>query len=256
MKMNAVAASQLWPIAGLQKLKKVGHITPSSNTALEPLTALMNRGFESAITHHFARIVVRQLKLNETSAAQFDLAPMLDAARLLADAPLDAQVWNGTSASWLGLENDQRLAEEIERQTGIAASTTTLAYYEAYKLLGVSRVALAVPYTDDLTQKIIAEYARHAVEVPSYAILDKFQNTEIGNTPLDDVVALIRRADSPQTQCISVVCTNLPAASLVGELEAELGKPILCSIALTYWKGCRLAGADSRRPEWGMLLDS
>ena len=247
--------TNLWPITGLETLKKVGHITPSSNTALEPLTALMNRGFEDRITHHFARIVVRQLKLTATSAAQFDLEPMLDAAKLLADAPLDAQVWNGTSASWLGLENDQRLADAIEAQTGIAASTTTLAYHEAYRLLGVSRVALAVPYTDDLTRKIIAEYARHGLDVPSYAILDKFQNTEIGNTPLDEIVNLVRRADSAQAQCISVVCTNLPAASLVSELERELGKPVLCSIAVTYWKGCRLAGAHSKRPDWGMLLN-
>jgi maleate isomerase len=154
-------------------LKKIGHITPSSNTALEPITALMNRGFEHEVSHHFDRIRVRRLELNGESAMQFDLESMLNSAKLLADAPLDAIVWNGTSASWLGVANDQRLVDAISRETGVAATTTTLAYYEAYKLLDVKRIALAVPYTDDLTRQIAEEYARRSLSVPLRAAVEK-----------------------------------------------------------------------------------
>lgn len=246
----------MWNVKNLKPIKKIGHITPSSNTALEPLTALMNRGFEDQISHHFDRITVRRLELNETSASQFDLSPMLASAKLLADAPLDAIVWNGTSASWLGYDNDRRLADAIAGETGIPASTTTMAYHEAYRALGATRVALAVPYTDDLTQKIIAEYARHNISVPSYAILDKSVNTEIGNTSFDDIRTLLRESDSREADCISILCTNLPGTSLVAEMEKELGKPILDSISVTYWAGCRLAGAPTIRQGWGHLLES
>jgi maleate isomerase len=233
---------------------RIGHITPSSNTALEPLTYAMNAPFAHRLTHHFSRIAVTHLALSDTSEAQFQPEPMLAAARLLADAPLDAIVWNGTSASWRGLRNDIALCDAITKETGIPASTTTIAFYRAFRENGWKRIALAVPYTEDITREIATEYGRQGFPVVGSAHLGLRENVQIGATEPEPIRKLLRDAALSKPDCIAVVCTNFNATELVEEMEAELGIPIVDSIAVTFWEACRLAGVETTIGGWGKLL--
>lgn len=241
-------------VSTLRDLRKIGHITPSSNTALEPLTALMNAPLADRISHHFSRVQVRRMNLSADSASQFDTAPMLAAAKLLADAPLDGLVWNGTSASWLGRARDVELCRQITDATGIAASTSTLAFMELFEAMGWSKIALAVPYEEDLTSRICDNYAREGFDIVGRAALGTCVNIEVGNTPYDRIRDILRASDHDSADCIAVVCTNWPATHLVEELEAELGKPIIDSISLTWWKSCMMAGIRPDLQGWGQLV--
>src|SRR5205823_5953994 len=80
-------------------------------------------------------------------------------------------------------------------------------------------------------------------------------NTAFADVPQDEIRDLIRRADAPDAEAIAVICTNFPAAWLVAELEAELGKPVFDSTLLAGWGGLRLAGAPRRIPGWGRLFE-
>ena len=86
---------------------RLGMLTPSSNTVLEPATYALLDGV-AGITAHFQRLRVLSITLDGGSTGQFDPAPMVAAAEMLADAKVHAICWNGTSGSWLGLEADQR----------------------------------------------------------------------------------------------------------------------------------------------------
>lgn len=237
-----------------EKIARIGHITPSSNTALEPLTYAMNRPLDGRVAHHFSRIRVTHLALSGSSEAQFQLDTMVGAAKLLADAPLDAIVWNGTSASWRGLSNDEALCAAITEATGIKASTSTIAFYKAFREKGWKTVALAVPYTEDITKQIAAEYTKQGFPVVGTAHLGIRENVEIGATGPEPIRALLREAAESKPDCIAVVCTNFNATDLVEEMEAELGIPIVDSIVVTFWEACRLAGVDPVVPGWGRLL--
>src|ERR1700751_1636854 len=97
---------------------RLGMLTPSSNTALEPITCAMlaNAGHMSA---HFSRFKVTEIALSESALRQFDAGEILRAAELLAHARVDVIAWNGTSASWLGFDRHERLCEEIRASTRI-----------------------------------------------------------------------------------------------------------------------------------------
>jgi maleate isomerase len=97
-------------------------------------------------------------------------------------------------------------------------------------------------------------YGNLGINVVSHASLKQSVNVDIGNNLLDDIRKLLRAANSPEADCIAVVCTNLPATLLVEEMERELGKPIIDSIAVTFWKACMLAGIDPTMPDWGALM--
>lgn len=70
---------------------RIGMLTPSSNTALEPITAAM-LALLPDVSADFARFRVTEISLGEQALRQFHIAPLLEAARLLADARVDVIV--------------------------------------------------------------------------------------------------------------------------------------------------------------------
>src|SRR5690606_20399590 len=124
--------------------RRIGMLTPSSNTVLEPVSSAMVARLDE-VSLHFARFRVLEISLSEAALGQFDTTPMLTAAELLADAKVDAICWNGTSAGWLGLEADRRLCAQIEDRTGIPATSAVLSLVELCRRAAVTRYGLVSP---------------------------------------------------------------------------------------------------------------
>src|SRR5262244_2033918 len=141
---------------------RLGRLTPSSNTALEPITYAMLAGITD-VSAHFSRFKVTEIALSETALRQFDDSEILRAAELLAHARVDVIAWNGTSASWLGFDRDERLCEQITASTGIKACTTVLAYRSLFRRLGAAHVGLVTPYRRDVQERIIANWNAEGV---------------------------------------------------------------------------------------------
>src|ERR1700677_1815641 len=76
------AAAMIGPI-------RLGMLTPSSNTTLEPITAAMLTALPQ-VSAHFSRFRVTEIALTSDALAQFDDRPILAAAELLAHAKVDA----------------------------------------------------------------------------------------------------------------------------------------------------------------------
>jgi maleate isomerase len=234
---------------------RLGMLTPSSNTVLEPVTQAMLAGLPN-VSVHFGRFRVTEIALTREALSQFDQAPILEAAALLSHAKVDVIAWNGTSSSWLGFEEDERLCDRITAATGIPATTSMLAMNEILGRIGARRLGLVTPYTGDVQAKIIANYATHGLTCPAErhcGIRDNFAFAEVPQPTLD---AMLRAVAAEGVDAIGVVCTNLRAAPLVAALEAETGTPILDSIATAVWKSLALAGVDPRDVRgWGRLFD-
>ena len=143
--------------------RRIGMLTPSSNTVLEPMATEILRGLPQASVH-FSRLRVTQISLEDAALQQFNLDAHLCAARLLADARVDVIGWNGTSASWTGFEGDERLCAEIERTHDVAATTAVLAINELLEILEVRRFALVSPYIGAVQRRIIETYGRAGYE--------------------------------------------------------------------------------------------
>ena len=143
----------------MQAPVRLGMLTPSSNTVLEPVTTRMLAGL-SNVTVHFSRFKVTEIALSDQALGQFDHSEILRAAELLAQAKVDVIAWNGTSASWLGFDRDEQLCERIRAATGISACTSVLAFREIFDRTGLRRIGLVSPYRDDVQAKIIANWNR------------------------------------------------------------------------------------------------
>ncbi|THF81313.1 maleate cis-trans isomerase family protein [Cohnella fermenti] len=237
-------------------MARIGMLTPSSNTVLEPVTCRIMQELPG-VTAHFSRIRVTQISLDASSDGQFAASPMLEAAHLLADAKVEALVWNGTSGSWLGLEHDCALCESMERQTGIRATTSALAMKRSYELLGVRRLALVTPYTDDVNGKIAEGCRSFGIECVASLGFGLTVNEQFAGVTEGEIAAMIdmavRRANP---DAVAVVCTNMNAAELAARKEWEYGIPILDSVSVTAWESLRMLGLDTSplAGRWGRIF--
>lgn len=232
---------------------RIGMITPSSNTCLEPMTYRI-LGDREDVTVHSTRIPVTRIALDSRSDKQFDVAGMRSAADLLATADVDAIAWNGTSGSWLGADHDLAVAEEITGATGVTATTSTLAYLDAFQRFGLRRIGLLTPYTLDVNERVAAAYASFGVEVTGSVALGLVDNESFARVPPEELLPGSRSLAAAAPDALVYLCTNLYGAVVAQQVEQETGVPVLDSVAITLWKCLDLAGANLLDERWGRLL--
>jgi maleate isomerase len=233
----------------------LGMLTPSSNTALEPLTSAMLSGLPE-VSAHFGRFRVTEISLQPQALGQFDMAPILEAARLLADAHVDVIAWNGTSSGWLGFETDVALCRRIEQETGVRCCTSVLALNEIMEKTQRKRFGLVTPYLDDVQAAIVANYARSGFECVAERHLNRSVNFSFSEVEPSQIVQMAHEAAEARPQCLTTFCTNLRAAQLAPTLEAALGIPVYDTVSTAVWKSLRLCGVDTRRVKgWGSLFN-
>ncbi len=233
----------------------IGVLTPSSNTALEPLTSAMLQGLPE-VSAHFSRFRVTQIALHAQALGQFETEPILQAARLLADAKVDVIAWSGTSSGWLGFEADLALCEAVEQSTGIPCCTSVLALNEVMQSQGIQRFGLVTPYLDDVQAAIVSQYKDHGLSCVAERHLGQQNNFGFSEVTPDHLTEMVHTVAQARPSCITTFCTNLRAAHLVPTWEAELGIPIYDTVSTAVWKALRLCGVDTRRVRgWGSLFN-
>ena len=234
--------------------RRLGMLTPSSNTVLEPVTTAMLAGLPE-VTAHFSRFPVTEIALSPAALGQFDDSAILRAAELLAHAKVDVIGWNGTSAGWLGFDADHRLCRRITEATGIAATTSMLALNELLAALGARSMGLVTPYRDDVQALIIANYAGLGIACPAEMHLGLQDNFSFSDVTEARILAMARAVAAAGPDVIAIVCTNMRGGPVAARLEAELGLPVLDTVATVVWKALAIAGVDPARVTgWGRLF--
>jgi len=233
---------------------RLGMLTPSSNTVLEPITSAIVSGLPE-VSAHFSRFTVTEISLGDRALGQFDIEKIIQAARLLADARVDVIGWNGTSSGWLGFDRDERLCREITGATGIPATTSVLALNEILAAKGAREFAIVSPYLEKVQQRIVENYASSGFCVVAERHLELHVNYSFAEVTEDQIRSMAREVAKAQPKAITTYCTNLKAAHLATELECELGIPLYDSISTVVWKSLKIAGVDTRRIHgWGSLF--
>ena len=62
-----------------EKLIRLGMLTPSSNTVLEPITSEIISNYDN-ISVHFGRLKVVEISLKDFALDQFNIVPFMEAA--------------------------------------------------------------------------------------------------------------------------------------------------------------------------------
>lgn len=168
---------------------------------------------------------------------------------------VDSVVWACTSGSFVfGREGARVQADAIADRLGVPGSSTSFAFVHAIEALGLSRVAIAATYPDDVAQAFASFLAEFGIEVTSVGAEDIITAAEVGTFGPERVRRFVASGDHPDAEVVLVPDTALHSVDVVDQLEADLGKPVLTANQVTMWEALRLAGADTTADGPGALF--
>ena len=171
-----------------------------------------------------------------------------EAALELADAGVSAITVACTSATLLhGAGFDASVSGRVSEASGVPATTTATAVRRALRAVNASRVSVGTPYDDRINARERAFLESEGISVQRIVGLSKRYDREIGELTLDDIRHLAHAAWEPGSDVLFLSCTNLPALTMIGQLEADFGHPVVTSNSATIWDLLRMGGCPPAR---------
>jgi maleate cis-trans isomerase len=184
-----------------------------------------------------------------------DTRRLLDGAAELKRIGVDAAMWACTSGSFVfGLEGAREQAAVVERFLGVPVSSTSLAFVEACRALGLRRVAIAATYPEDvagLFRQLLADSGIATVQLGALGIIT---GVEVGTVSRERALAHARNYDHPDAEAVLLPDTALHTVDFLDDLEQAVGKTVLTANQVTVWHALRLAGHAAPQPGLGRLF--
>jgi len=235
--------------AGRHPRAKIGYVLlATEQTVQDDVLALRPAG----VGVHFARVAIPDSITNATLAAQVDL--LADAAAtLLPDGSLDVVCYACTSGSLV--IGEQRVFTELRRGApGAQATSLITGVLRALRALAVKRVVVATPYLDEINAREAAYMEQAGFQVLDIQGLNLERDSDMVRVAPEYIAEFAASIDRPDADAVFVSCGALRTLDVVDELEARLGKPVICSNQAMIWDCLRLAGIDDKVSGYGRLL--
>lgn len=180
---------------------------------------------------------------------------LTDGAKRLRPLGVDAAVWACTSGSFVfGWDGATEQVAGVESAAGVPASSTSFAFVNAVRHLGLRRVAVAATYPADVAERF-ASFLDHAgAEVVALSCRGIITAAEVGTLGRDDVLGFVAANDHPDAEAVLVPDTALHSVAWLDELEDRVGKPVLTANQVSVWEGLRIAGDRAPRTGLGTLF--
>jgi maleate isomerase len=176
------------------------------------------------------------------------------AALILPNDDLDVVAYGCTSgAMTIGPE---RVAELVRQaKPGAAVTNPISAGLTGLKALGARRIAVITPYIDEINAPLAAFIEAEGFDIVACASFKQETDPEICRvTPVSIGKAALEVGAAPDAEALFISCTGMRASGIIGELERELGKPVVASNQALSWHALRLAGLDDRVEGYGKLM--
>lgn len=231
---------------------KIGLIYMASSVVMEPeFHAMAPEG----VSIHTTRIPLPKASAEGIKSMMAD-GPLEQAASLLAEAPLDACVFGGTSASFLeGRGFNDVVANRMRNVMGrIPVTTASTAALLALKTLGVRRMTFVGPYIAEVTARGRAFFEANGIEVLSAHGLGITSDHELGDVPLERVYTFAKQSADAAAEAVFISCTNLRTVGAIEALEQDLGVPVVSAIQSSFWHALGLAGVGANVAGFGSLF--
>jgi len=231
------------------KTLRLGLLLPSSNSTQEPeFSEVLPRN----TSLHCARLSLKTIDKDSTEKIVEELE---HESRKLADADVGVMLLAATApTSRKGMGWDRTLVRRIQDASGKPATTASTAMLESFAVMGISRVAVAAPWSEEVNKTVVEFIQANGVEVMKHQALGVVRNNDVGKLDPQTAYDLGRKVDTPQSQAVFLACGNWWSMSVVERLERDLGKPVLTTNMVSMWGALRILGHTEPIPGYGSLL--
>lgn len=232
---------------------RLGFLLPPGNPTVEPEVSAMA---PAGISVHFQRMVAHgtpgahhgQSERNRTMLEHLDAS-----IEMLALVKPDVIVLAHTASSYaLGRNAEAALVARQRQRTGIPFVTAFGSVVRALERLGVRRLALGTPYSEETTRQGREHLEAHGFTVVHCDNLKGVVN--IYDETAERAYRLARAVDTADADAVFLSGTGMPTVAVLATLEEDLGKPVLSSNAAMLWHALRTAGVRTSITGYGRLL--
>lgn len=223
-----------------EAVRRIGMIVPSSNTTMETEVPELLRLLAPAgerFTFHGAR--VRMLHVRREDLVRMN-ADATRAMTELMDAPIDAVAFACLVAIMAMGDGHHRTAEAelaaIATQSGhaIPVVTSAGALVEELRLADARRIALVMPYADELACRVADYLQAEGFIVQDYVNLRVTDNTEVGRISGARVLAALDELNtSGVDRVVLSACVQMPSLGVLAEARRRQGVPVTSAAECT-----------------------
>ncbi len=205
------------------------------------------------------RFIARGLGLAEISTRGYEevIDRVVELAVDLAANGARAISLMGTSLSFYrGAAFNDELEAEMAHRTGLPCTTMSHAIVRGIRALGISRVAVATAYIDEVNDRLATYLEASGISATTIQGLAISGVDAVAQVPTEALVRLcveVHRA-RPGADGILISCGGLLTLDAIRIVEARLGVPVVSSSPAGFWDLMRVAGLDSRSPGNGQLF--
>lgn len=210
---------------------RIGHIYPAvvAENFLTEIFSMLPKGVTLAMNN----LVIWTLK-PEVLKESWKLIE--ERAEWLAKRKVDI-ITIGGSPMWrlMGVGSDRDLIDRLEKKFGIPVTTNQTVAIEAFKKLGVKKIAVASPYFDlenNSTKKFLEGSGFEVVNIKG---LSK-EPWEIHELPLETTYQHAKKVfyENPKAEAVYIPCAHF-ACPYLDELERDLRVPVVNSNTAMLW---------------------
>ncbi|MEE2688231.1 MAG: hypothetical protein VX430_02280 [Pseudomonadota bacterium] len=226
-----------------------GVLIPSTNTTVE---VEFTRLLPDSLQFHVARLG----KGGDTA-----FSPSLDAdiayqSEMLGNAKVEVISLIQTSASLFEEGYDNRIKSLIREGAGVPAETSAEAMGDAIKALGIQRIALVSPYSQEVIQLARVYYEARAgltvVGMEGFGATDAYA---IGALEERHALNAFDRVNTREVEALVLPGGNFPSMHFIAGWEAQFGKPVITTNQVVLWSVMRAMGVKEPIQGLGRLLE-
>jgi maleate isomerase len=180
------------------------------------------------------------------------------ASLILPDITLKAIAYSCTSGTLaLGYDKVKALVRyglPAESRDQVEVVTPLTAAIDAFRSMGLSRIAMVTPYMDSVNQPMINFFASQGIEVIKLKSLLVESDVDIARVQPDSIQKAAYEACVEEADALFLSCTALRAVECIVALESALKKPVLSSNLCMFWALMKASGYNRPIDGCGQLL--
>jgi maleate cis-trans isomerase len=231
-----------------------GYSAEDDYPTMERLLAASGRAVRLPLVHTLMRVDAHRVDDLLDIGSDEVLA---DGARELRSADVGAAVWACTSGSFVfGWDGAEAQVAGVRAAAEVPASSTSFAFVNAARHLGVTKVAVAATYPRDVADRFAEFLGRAGIDVVSLSCEGIITAAEVGTLGREDVLEFVAANDHADAEAVLVPDTALHTVAWLADLEQRVGKPVLTANQVSVWEGLRLVGDTTRRSGLGALFET
>jgi len=231
------------------KRGRIGLLVPTGNSVMEPEFQRMT---PEGVSVHANRVALKDVTPENLLGMEEDAAR---SAEGITSVRVGVIMFGCTSGSFAGGPGyDQQLIRIMEEATGVSATTTTTAVVRAFHAFGLQKIALATPYTDEVTKLEVDYLQSEGFEITNWQGGGITVTADIQECDPEVSYQRALEVDSDRADAVFISCTGFRTIENIERLERKLGKPVITSNQASMAESLRILGLNDVAPGYGSLF--